>query len=79
MDENKIVNIIIENAWYKEIVNFIQKAYNISDEELGRYINGCRPVVTEADKANILKQLKEETKKQEEKPVEKKEEKNESK
>ena len=60
MEKEKIVNLIIERAWYKSILDFIQRAYKISDEEMTRYVNGCQPVVTEQDRQQILKDIENE-------------------
>lgn len=47
MNKKKLANVLIENEWYSRTLNFIAKAYNIKDEELERYIQGNKPIITE--------------------------------
>lgn len=57
MENDKLIGVVVEREWYKNIVEFMQKSYQVDDKTMTVIVNGCKPTITEEDKNNILAQF----------------------
>lgn len=55
--KEEVAKILIERSWYLNLINFLQKAFNISSDEMARYVNGTKPDFSKETIDSIVKKL----------------------
>ena len=56
-EKKDIAMLVIEKQWYLNLINFLGKAFNISDEEMQRYLNGTKPDFKKEDVDKLIADL----------------------
>ena len=59
LTKESIAKSLIEREWYVRLINFLQKAYNISEEQMNLYINGTKPAFNKDTIDEYVKELEE--------------------
>ena len=59
LTKESIAKSLIEREWYVHLINFLQKAYNISEEQMNLYINGTKPAFNKDTIDEYVKELEE--------------------
>ena len=59
LTKESIAKSLIEREWDVRLINFLQKAYNISEEQMNLYINGTKPAFNKDTIDEYVKELEE--------------------
>lgn len=58
-EKRKVANLLIENDWYSQTLNFIAKAYNIDNKTITAIINGNKPNINDEVINNYMEKAEE--------------------